>query len=131
MPRNVRLTESKASLELQTYLISQRWWVRKTHGNVYQMGLPDLLIGRKRDGKLMLIELKIIQGRQRYTSMNIFNALSGPQIGVILMLAKIRSPVFIIAKCPEGWLFSKSPFKTEEPLYPMPIEELYELLNEQ
>jgi hypothetical protein len=131
MPKNVRLTESKASLELQTYLISQRWWVRKTHGNIYQMGLPDLLVGRKRDGRLMLLELKIIQGRKRYTSMTIFNALSGPQIGVILLLAKIRSPVFIIARCPEGWLFSKSPFKTEETLYPMSILELYQLLNEQ
>jgi hypothetical protein len=130
MPRIAKLTESKASLEIQTFLIAKKWWVRKTHGNVYSMGLPDLSVARKKDGKLMYIELKIIHTQKRYTNLVIFNSLKGPQIGVILMLARIRAPVYIAAKCPEGWLLARPPFKSDEVIYPMELEELYGYINE-
>ena len=129
MKRTVK-SENKYVFQLRTFLIAKGWLVRKLHGNLFQIGLPDLLLVRKKDGKIILVEVKRIISKQIYYPIDLFSLLQGPQIGTILMLSKIRAPIFIIAGCSKGWLFSEFPFNQKEALIILTIEELYEILNE-
>jgi len=123
--------ESKTSFELRTLLISKDWFVRKLHGNLWQIGLPDLLVSRRKDGKIMLIELKqISKPKSKYTQADIIGLLQGPQTGVVLILSRIRAPVFVVVQTPKGWMIAGYPIKKDEICYHMTIEELYEILNE-
>lgn len=134
MTRIAKLTESKASLELQSFLIAKKWWVRKLHGNIYQMGLPDLMLVRKKDGKIILVELKIllpkrIGSTKPFTQFTLISKLQGSQVGTILMISRLRAPMYIIGFSKEGWFIAGNPLSQDEPIYPMSIEELYDILN--
>jgi len=128
--KNVSLiSEKKLEHVLTSYLITKEWWVRKLHGNVYQTGLPDLLVGRRRDGKLMLIEVKALKKEKRYTQLDLLDALRGPQVGSVLMLAKIRAAIYVIGGSSKGWLVAQAPFDPIQTLSSLSLEELYEVLN--
>ena len=130
MKRNALLKlESRYQTELRTYLQAKGWWVRKLHGNVYQAGLPDLLVLRPRDSRLMFIEMKAVDEKTQYTVLDLIEKLEGPQAGSIIMLAKQKAPVHIIAGCPRGSLLASSPFPPRQKIYPLRIDEIYDDLN--
>lgn len=121
--------EKRYGNELSSFLIAKNWWIRKLHGNLYQRGLPDFLVARKKDGKLLLIEMKAFRSKGECYQLDLIDALEGPQIGNVLMLAKIRAPIWVIAGSSQGWLAIHAPFKQAEKVYPLTIEELYDELN--
>jgi len=121
--------EKRYGNELSSFLIAKNWWIRKLHGNLYQRGLPDFLTARKKDGKLMLIEMKAIKPKNECYQLDLLDVLEGPQVGNVLMLAKIRAAIWIIAGSPQGWFAIHAPFKQAEKIYPLSIEELYDELN--
>ncbi len=122
-------SEKHAVILLRDYLIAKRWWISKLHGDVCQRGLPDLLVCRQHDGKLMLFELKNLKQRESYAEINLIESLAGTQIGNILLLAKLKAPIWIIGLCPKGWLAITPPFQSSRIIEPRSIDELYEILN--
>jgi hypothetical protein len=97
---------------------------------MFQAGLPDYILGRPSDGKLIFVELKVLRARKKYRPIDVFKALHGPQIGVILMLASKRCPVFILAHGPYGWLLATPPFNQPEYLEPKTLEKIGDELEE-
>ena len=133
MQRNVlskhERNEKKYETELKTYLIAKNWWVQKLHGNIYQPGLPDLIVARFKDGDYILIEMKYLKVKDSYYEIDVIESLKGPQTGTILLLAKKKAKICIVAGTKEGFLIVKPPFKVERRIHPLTIEELYEILN--
>lgn len=110
-------------------LIAQDWWVKKLHGNIYQSGLPDLLICRPEDGKIMLLEIKTTLERTEYTCVDIMMLLQGPQCPNILLLAKKKAHIYVIAGCSRGYLLATPPFSPHQKIYPVKLEEVIKTLS--
>ena len=120
--------EKKYLTPLQKQLAKERWWVRSMHGNVYQMGIPDLLMVRPSDGEIILLEAKgIKEPFLECTQTDILGKLKGPQVGNILVLNKMRSKVCILVGCPSGYYLIKAPF---EPHRTENIKTLEEVVQE-
>ena len=74
----------------------------KLHGNIYQSGLPDLLVAWP-DGQLILVEVKYGNAPEPWA---VAERLGGRQRGVIFRLGVRHVPVFVVGR-KEGswWLF--------------------------
>lgn len=83
--------------------IQYKCHTEKLHGNMFQAGLPDLLIVWP-DGQIMLIEIKRGGLQNPY---DIVDKLTGRQRGVIFKLGARRTPVFVVGQKEEGdvWIF--------------------------
>ena len=128
MRKNVRL-EKWYETQLRHFLVKNGFWITKLHGNVYQSGLPDWLLCNP-EGKLSLIELKVITDRKSYFISDIIKLLKGTQISNILLLAKRRASVAIIAGCSEGYLFVSLPYKEDKEIRPKNLKEVLEKIKD-
>ena len=103
--------EKKYLTPLQKQLAKERWWVRSMHGNVYQMGIPDLLMVRPSDGEIILLEAKGTRHlEESYMQVDILGKLKGPQVGNIIILNKMRAKVCLLLGGPSGYCLVKAPF---------------------
>lgn len=129
--------EAKCADFLQNYLTARNWWVRKMHGNLYQMGIMDLLTARAKDGQIILIELKTEKKNLYEMSLEqLLKKLKGSQIGNIRLLAKIHAPVWVICgvipdneKIPLRWFIVNCSYKNPRFLKALSTEEMYERIN--
>ncbi len=53
--------------DLEEFLTARRWMVEKTHGNLYQQGLPDLFIAHRKYGERW-IDVKQPGGNYTFTN---------------------------------------------------------------
>ena len=126
----MQAAEKKYEDVLKQAMLNDGWFVRKLHGNVYQSGLPDLLV-RPPGGQFVLIEMKgTHKPDSSYTATELFAKLKGPQVGTILLLAKQRAKVGIILGGPTGFFVALCPFKTDLLIEPTDVAKTLGLLTE-
>jgi len=116
---------------IRTALIKKLWFYRKLHGNLYQMGLPDVLLGRPADGEIILIEMKGSRGRKEtYTTLELFALLKGPQVGVMMLLWKIKARAGICLGTPLGYFLVFPPYLPNKIIQPVPLAEAIEIISQ-
>ena len=67
--------------QIKRYLREREWLVKKTHGNQFQSGLPDLYCHHKRYGQRW-IEVKTKVGKLESSQVEFFTELSAAGCGV-------------------------------------------------
>jgi len=83
--------ETLISEDVQRFLRARDWFVIKTHGNMYQSGLPDLYAAHSIHGSRW-IELKRPDQHQFGTrQLEVFAALASKKVGVWVMTAATDS----------------------------------------
>lgn len=98
--------EDKLSAEMQMFLRARGWFVKKTHGNIFSSGWPDLYCAHKRYGARW-VELKIKDhGRLTEAQHDVFPEFAAAKIGIwILTAATMEEYDKMLTKPPNWWLF--------------------------
>jgi len=119
-------SEKKYENVIKGKLQAKLWWVRKLHGNLYQEGLPDLLLSRHSDGELILMELKGNNNEEKlvYLQIEVIELLKGPQTGNFLILCKMQTKICLVLGTPVGYFMVKPPIEPKGKLYAMTSDEL-------
>jgi len=122
--------EHKYEYFFQQKASAKGWWIRKLHGNIYQTGLPDLLLARPNDGQLILAEFKgSAKERSLYEAIEIIELMKGPQVGNVLVLSKMRAKVCLILGTPKGYFLVTAFNDPHRKIYPLSVEALIEDLK--
>jgi len=124
-------SEKKYENVIKNKLQAKGWWVRKLHGNLYQEGLPDLLLCRPTDGMLMMCEMKGNENATKlvYLQIEIIELLKGPQVGNFMVLWKMSGMVCIILGTPVGYFIVRNPIIPTSKVYALHSDEVIEELT--
>ena len=123
--------EAKASKELRDLLEKRGAYTQKLHGNLYQIGVPDILVAY--DTEISLVETKILKERSKgpYTPEQIVGLLRGPQFAVFSLIARQKCPIYIATRCyayEDTWVLVGWGFKVSEELEILTLEKMVDHL---
>ena len=104
-PRSKKGPEDIIRDDIISLLRNRGWWVKITHGNMFQSGLPDLYCANKRYGTRW-IEVKNPK-KYEFTPAQLidFPALSGQGVGIWIMTCATESEYKKLFSPPNWHLF--------------------------
>jgi len=89
--------------QLTSFLKTRDWLVKKTHGNLYSVGWPDLYIAHKRYGQRW-VECKIpLKGYMESSQIEFFRELAAVGIGVWIITAANDEQYQLLFKESNWW----------------------------
>ena len=96
--------EDKIVAALTMYLRAREWFVKKTHGNKYQTGFPDLFCAHRRYG-IRWIEVKVAEhGRFTPAQMDTFPQFAAAGVGIWVLTAATEDEYQKLFH-PPNWVF--------------------------
>lgn len=101
-----RQPESVLVEELTNFLKIRDWLVKKTHGNKFQSGLPDLFLAHREYG-VRWVEVKLpTRGKNPFTAaqMTVFQEFAAKNVGVWVLVAATDNEYQKLWK-PANWIW--------------------------
>jgi hypothetical protein len=96
--------EAKIQEETEKRLLLDKWYVKSTHGNIYQHGFPDIFCAHLKYG-VRWIEVKNPDGYSFTTSqLENFPLMSAAGVGIWIVTSEYQVPD-ILFKPPNWWTF--------------------------
>lgn len=97
--------EDKIVQQLKSFLRTREWLVKKTHGNEFQSGLPDLFCAHKRYG-IRWVEVKVLKhGRFTPAQVEFFKELAAVNVGVWVLTAATEEEYQKLFGEPNWWMY--------------------------
>lgn len=98
--------EAKIQKALVKFLRERGWWVKETHGNMYQSGLPDLYAVKRQYGRPRWIEVKYVPNLKFTPAQwEDFPRMVTEGIGIWVLTAATEEEYQKLFKPPNLWVY--------------------------